>query len=113
MGNKKKRTGATKWNRVHFFKRQKSNNNRVGHPVLVYGRNKRAFKFLLFTHNPPKGKDDPDFHLLEMNIDPDEQTEKSYVKKQFQTSRQSDFEEPIKKYRIHELDKETIKKYKK
>lgn len=106
MSNNKK-----KWNRVHMFKRRKSGEY-VGHPVLVFGQNKRAFRYLTFTHKPEEGKES-DYEILKHNIDPNENDKPSYVKKTPQVNRHNDFEEPQKKYRIHDDDKSTIKKYKK
>ena len=108
-----KKKVKTKWNRAHEFKRKKSNKNGVGHPVYVYGKNKRSFKYLLFTHKVPEGKDD-DFELLNHNIDPEEDGIKpTYIKKHYEVNRHNAFEEPDKKYRIHEEDSEKVKRYKK
>lgn len=102
-----------KWNRAHEFKRKKSSDREVGHPVYVYGKRGRNYKYLTFTHNPEEGKE-ADYEKLKHNIDPDEDGVKStYVKKKFQTNRDDAFRDPDKKYRIHSDDRETIKKYKK
>lgn len=111
--SKKKKTKTTKWSRTHEFKRKNSNKKGVGHPVYVYAKSKRSLKYLLFTHKPPEGKDDA-YEKLIHNIDPDEDGIKdSYVKKQYETSRYDAFKTPDKKYRIHDDDRDTIKKYKK
>ena len=103
----------SKWNRSHKFMRKKSNRSGVGHPVYVYGNNKRAYKYLLFTHNPPEGREE-EFELLKHNIDPQEEgLRSSYVKKQFQIDRFNAFEDQTEKYRIREDDRDVIKKYKK
>ena len=95
-----------KWNR---FKRKKST-NKVGHPVYMYGKRKGFYKYLTFTHTPKE----PDlFEKLKHNIDPNETDKDTYVKKKFDVSRSDAFRKPDKKYRIHEEDRETIKKYKK
>ena len=81
--------------------------------MYVYGKNKRSYKYLLFTHTVPTGQE-ADFELLKHNIDPDEEGIKpSYMKKQYETSRHNAFESADKKYRIHTEDNETVKKYKK
>lgn len=110
---RKKNGTKSNWNRTHEFKREKSNKKRVGHPVYVYGKNKRSYKYLLFTHKVPEGQED-DFELLKHNIDPNEDGIKpSYMKKEFGVKRHTAFEDPAKKYRIHDEDKHTIKRYKK
>ena len=109
-----KKKAFTKWNRTHFFKRKKSNKKGVGHPVYVYGSNKRLYKYLLFTHKIPEDDNPENYELLKHNIDPDEDGIKpSYMKKHYEINRYNAFEEPDKKYRIHNDDKETVKKYKK
>ena len=100
-----------KWNRVHYFRRKKSSKRKVGHPVYVYGTSGRDSKYLVFTHtpNPPE-----DYEELKHNIDPEEEGKrKSYVKKKPEINHSDALRDPDKKYRIHEEDKETIKKYKK
>lgn len=100
------------WNRVHFFKRKKSN-EKVGHPVYVYGKSKRTYKYLTFTHSPEQGREH-EYEQLKHNIDPDKDgQELSYVKKKFEVNRHDAFRDPDRKYRIHEEDIPTIKKYKK
>ena len=39
-----------KWNRSHEFKKKKSSRREVGHPVYVYGKRGRNYKYLTFTH---------------------------------------------------------------
>ncbi len=99
------------WNRRHEFQRKKTTRRQVGHPVYVYGRSGNLVKYLVFTHKPEEGKEN-DYEVLKYNIDKDD-PQKSYVKKQFETNRVSGLRPPDKKYRIHDDDKETIKKYKK
>ena len=101
-----------KWNRVHEFKRKKSTPNKVGHPVFVYGKRGRDSKYLVFTHTPEEGDED-NYEKLDHNIDPEEIDRDSYVKKQFEIGHSGNLRDPDKKYRIHDDDKETIKKYKK
>lgn len=109
----KKKT-PTKWNRAHEFKRKKSNKNGVGHPVYIYGKNKRSFKYLLFTHKIPDDAPDGSFVQLKHNIDPDKDgVEPTYMKTQHETNRRDAFENVNKKYRIHDEDKDTVKRYKK
>ena len=111
--SQKKKTKPTKWNRTHEFQRKKSNRKGVGHPVYIYGKRARSFKYLLFTHKPPEGEE-ADFDLLKHNIDPDmDGKEPSYVRKKYLVDRHNAFEAPDKKYRIHDEDRETIKRYKK
>ena len=63
----------------------------------MYGKRGRNYKYLTFTHN----------------IDPDEVGKSTYVKKKYGISVASSFEAPDKKYRIHEDDLPTVKRYKK
>lgn len=101
-----------KWNRAHFFKRRKSTKQSVGHPVYVYGTSGRYYKYLTFTHTPESGKE-TEYERLLHNIDPDDKKRHSFVKKQFSVLGKDSFREPDKKYRIHEEDAPTIRKYKK
>lgn len=103
---------SKKWNRAHFFKRKKSTKQHVGHPVYVYGTSGRYYKFLTFTHTPEKGKE-TDYILLKHNIDPAEANKGSYLKKQYSILSNTSFRDSDKKYRIHEEDLPTIRKYKK
>lgn len=107
-GNKQPR----KWNRAHEFKRKKSTPNKVGHPVLVYGKRGRDSKYLVFTHTPKDG-DESNYEKLDHNIDPNETDKDSYVKKEYEIGRSDALRSPDKKYRIHNDDKPKIKKYKK
>lgn len=110
-GNKKrKKKKNTPWKSVNQFKRRKSTKT-VGHPVWVYKRRGRVYKYLTFTHKPVEGKEQ-DFEKLFYNIDPDD-IEDCYVKKQFSITDRDAFEDPDKKYRIHEKDKDTVRKYQK
>lgn len=106
----KKKKSPRKWNRVHYFQRKKSNKHRVGHPVLVYGKRGRYSKYLLFTHTP----DSDDYEKLGHNIDPSEDGKRdSWVKKTPQVSETGTLRQPDINYRIHNDDKERVKKYKK
>lgn len=100
-----------KWNRAHEFGRKKSTPRQVGHPVLVYGKRGNRRKYLTFTHTPEEGKEG-DYEELLHNIDAKD-PEACYVKKQYGISKEDSIEKPPKKYRIHDDDKEKIKKYKK
>ena len=109
MGKK----NSKKWNRVHEFARKKSTPRQVGHPVYVYGKRGQQRKYLTFTHEPEKGRES-DYEKLLHNIDPQEDGKRpSYLKKQYSLSHKDKLRAPDKKYRIHEDDKELIKKYKK
>lgn len=109
----KKKNSNQKWNRVHNFQRKKTNKHRVGHPVLVYGKRGRFTKYLVFTHTPESGKEN-DYEKLKHNIDPSEDGKRdTWVKKNYEVSTSNSLRQPDKKYRIHDSDKETIKKYKK
>jgi len=108
---KKKNNNKLKWNRAHFFKKKKSTPKKVGHPVYVYGTRSRFYKFLTITHTPEKGKEHQ-YVKLNHNIDPDDPTP-AFLKTIFGISRQDQFEDPPKKYRIHDDDKSTFTKYKK
>lgn len=107
-----KKNNKPKWNRAHEFKRKKSNKHRVGHPVYVYGRRGRNAKYLVFTHTPEKGKEQ-DYEQLKHNIDPNDSDCKTFIKKKYEINDVRNLREPDKKYRIHDDDKATIKKYKK
>ena len=109
--SRKKNGSNKKWNRTHSFARKKSTSRQVGHPVYVYGKRGRYNKYLTFTHTPEKGKEE-NYEKLTHNIDPDDKTD-CYVKKQFGVSHENALRKPDKKYRIHDEDKERIKKYKK
>ena len=109
MAKKKNR----KWNRAHYFARKKSTPRQVGHPVYVYGTRGKYRKYLTFTHTPEVGKE-TDYELLLHNIDPDEDGKfPSYVKKKYDVSNETQLRSPDKNYRIHDEDRERIKKYKK
>lgn len=108
MGKKKSKR---KWNRVHYFRRKKSTQHKVGHPVFVYETSGRESKYLVFTHTPENSSD---YVELKHNIDPDEDGRRlTYLKKKFEITDSSHLRDPDKKYRIHSEDSETIKKYKK
>ena len=98
----------TPWKSVNRFKRRKSTKT-VGHPVWVYRKRGRFFKYLTFTHKP---ENENDYEKLRYNIDPDDK-EKCYVKKQFEINHSNAFNDADKKYRIHEKDKDTVRKYQK
>ena len=100
-----------KWNRAHEFARKKSTHRQVGHPVFVYGKSGKQRKYLTFTHKPEEGKEN-DYEKLLHNIDADD-TADCYVKKKYDVTVEEKLQEPEKKYRIHEEDKERIKRYKK
>ena len=102
---KKKRTP---WKSVNKFKKRKSTKT-VGHPVWVYRKRGRSYKYLTFTHKPTN---DTDFEKLRYNIDPDDDSD-CYVKKQYSITDSSAFNDADKKYRIHPKDKNTVKKYQK
>ena len=96
------------WKSVNRFKRRKSTKT-VGHPVWVYRKRGRFYKYLTFTHKPTN---EEDFEKLKHNIDLDDNSD-CYVKKQFEINHSNAFQEPDKKYRIHPKDKNTVKKYQK
>ena len=102
-----------KWNRRNYFAEKKSKDKRIknSHPVYVYGANKNYRKYLLFTHTPEKGKED-NFEKLNFNIDSNDKDD-CYVKKTYEISEEKSLITPKVKYRIHDSDKEKIKKYKK
>lgn len=108
MANKNK----VKWNRSHEFKRKQSSRRTVGHPVFVYGKRGRNYKYLTFTHTPEAGKEDQ-YEKLNHNIDPNELEAPTYVKKKYDVSVDRKFISPDKKYRIHSDDVPIIKRYKK
>ena len=101
-----------KWNKVHFFKKQKSTKNEVGHSVLVYRQSKQYYRYLTFTHTPEDDKLD-NYKELKHNIDPLETNKKSYFNIYPRTTIKGSFRKPDKKYRIHEDDLDLIKEYKK
>ena len=98
------------WKSVNQFKKRKST-RKVGHPVWVYRKRGRNYKYLTFTHNPEKGKEE-NFEKLLYNIDPHDDSP-CYVKKQYSITDKNAFKDADKKYRIHEKDKNTVKKYQK
>ena len=98
----------TSWKSVNRFKKRKSTNT-VGHPVFVYRKRGRSYKYLTFTHKP---MNDVDFEKLHYNIDPDDKSD-CYVKKQYSITDKNAFVDADKKYRIHQKDKDTVKKYQK
>ena len=101
-----------KWNRAHFFQRKKSTKNKVGHPVFVYGTRGNMRKYLVFTHTPENDNEGEKYEKLKYNINPKEQGKRdSWVKKTYEVSRYDSLREPDEKYRIHDSDKDTIKKY--
>lgn len=101
------------WNRVHYFKRKKSNSKRVGHPVYVYKTSGRYSTCLVFTHSPEAGKEQY-YERLKHNIDPNEDgVRNSYVKTKPETTRSDSLLDPDRKYRIHRDDMPLIRKYKK
>lgn len=102
-----------KWNRAHFFKREKSTRRKVGHPAYVYVTSSDDYKYLTITHKPEPGKED-EYERLKHNIDPAEDGKRSsYVKKRYGIKHRGLFENPDRPYRVHKEDVPTIKKYKK
>ena len=81
----------------------------VGHPVWVYRKRGRSYKYLTFTHKPTN---DADFEKLSHNIDPSDKSD-CYIKKQYSITDVKAFKDADKKYRIHPKDKNTVKKYQK
>ena len=77
--------------------------------MWVYRKRGRFFKYLTFTHKP---ENENDYEKLRYNIDPDDKSD-CYVKKQFEINHTNAFREADKKYRIHEKDKDTVRKYQK
>ena len=69
---------------------------------------------LTFTHKTEEGKE-CDYEMLKHNSDPEvkNKEDKSYVNKKYGLSDVSSLRAPDKKYRIHQDDIETVKKYKK
>ena len=98
------------WKSANGFKKRKSSKT-VGHPVLVYKKRGRYFKYLTFTHKPKKGYES-DFEKLLHNIDPFD-TSDCYVSKNYGVTNKNAFKDADKKYRVHPKDKNTIKKYQK
>ena len=96
------------WKSVNKFKKRKSTKT-VGHPVWVYRKRGRSYKYLTFTHKPTN---EADFEKLHYNIDPEDMSD-CYVKKQYSVTEQKAFKDADKKYRIHPKDKNTVKKYQK
>ena len=102
------RQKTTPWKTVNKFKKRKSTKT-VGHPVWVYRKRGRYYKYLTFTHKPTN---DEDFEELKYNIDPQDPT-RCYVKKKYDINHSNAFADADKKYRIHPKDKYTVKKYQK
>lgn len=99
------------WKSVNKFMKRKHSHTDQGHPAWVYRKRGRVYKYLSFTHKPEKDKPDQ-YERLNYNIDPQDDRE-CYVNKKYSITQKTAFEEPIKKYRIHDKDKDTIKKYSK
>ena len=108
MAEKKKT--KSKWHKAHEFKRKKSTRRQVGHPSYIYAKRGRDCKYLVFTH---KTENETDYVQLKHNIDPNEKEVPTYMRKQFGISPHTAFQAPDKKYRIHEDDRETVKKHQK
>lgn len=109
----KKKPPKQKWHRTHQFKRKKSTTRKVGHPVLVFGTKGADSRFLVFTHTPEVGNES-NYEKLRHNIDPLEDGKRdTWVKKTPEVARSKSLRDPDRKYRIHEKDLGTIKKYKK
>ena len=102
------RKKKTPWKSVNKFKKRKSTKT-VGHPVWVYRKRGRSYKYLIFTHKPTN---ESDFEKLQYNIDPDDKRE-CYIRKQYSITDSKAFTDADKKYRIHEKDKDTVRKYQK
>lgn len=102
-----------KWNRKNYFANKKNSDKRKNnsHPVYVYGGRRNYRKYLLFTHTPEEGKED-NFEKLNYNIDPNDKRD-CYVKRTYEIAEEKSLLIPKVKYRIHDSDKEKIKKYKK
>lgn len=102
-----------KWNRRSYFARKniKYKRNKNNHPVYVYSASNDLRKYLVFTHTPEKGKED-NFEKLNYNIDPNDNKD-CYVKKTYEVSNKESLIKPQKNYKIHDDDREIIKKYKK
>ena len=79
--------------------------------MWVYKKRGRTYKYLTFTHKPVEGEEH-NFEKLLHNIDPHDPKD-CYVKKQFSITDRDAFEDPEKEYRIHEKDKDTVRKYQK
>ena len=90
------------------MKRKHSNKDK-GHPVWVYRKRGRVYKYLSFTHKPEKDKVEQ-YERLKYNINPKDNKD-CYVNKKYSITQKNAFEDPKENYRIHEKDKDTIKKY--
>lgn len=104
------RKKSTPWKSANMFKRRKSSDT-VGHPVHVYKKKGRSYKYLTFTHKPEEGRES-NYEKLKHNIDPLDSSN-CYVSKEYSITRKDAFQDPDKYYRIHEKDKGTVKKYQK
>lgn len=84
--------------------------------VYVYGTRGKQRKYLIFTHKPPEGQES-NFERLKHNIDPEEEQNnpdrRSWVKRSYEVSVKERLRVPDKAYRIHDDDRETVKKYRK
>lgn len=107
IANKIKR----KWNKTHFFKKKKSSRRKVGHPALIYATSGEDYRYLSFTHKIEDCKEDK-YERLKNNIDSND-LEPCFVKKQFDEGHYTLFEEPETQYKLSEVDKRLLKKYKK
>ena len=68
----------------------------------------KGFLMPFQKNKPEKGKEDQ-YEKLRHNIDPNEQSRSSYVKKTFSRSPENSFRDPDKPHRIHDDDKAMIK----
>lgn len=98
------------WNRRHEFQWHKKTKTRKGHPSYIFGSSKNRYKFVCFTHSSTT--DGKENIKLKHNIASDE-TEDCYVRPVAMVDRVSNFEKPLKKYRIHKEDAFIIKELKK
>jgi hypothetical protein len=92
-GKSMTRKNKTPWKSANMFKKRKSSDT-VGHPVHVYKKRGRFYKYLTFTHKPVVGNES-NYEKLKYNIDPSD-TSDCYVSKKYAVTRQDTFKDPDK-----------------
>ena len=99
-----------KWNRKHEFKQKKKTKSTKSHPAFIFGSRGTQRRFMIFTHS--KTTDGTANVKMKYNIDPSDPSE-IYMRPFHFIGKDTDFENPNKKYRIHKDDMSTVNKYKK
>ena len=111
----RKQSTKKKWHRVHFFMKEKKNNDNIvhnvkEHPELVFSQSKTHYKSIRFTTHPTtNGVENVP---LKHNIDPNDTTRISYAVPYKQPRPKKEYQSADKKYRVHSEDLSTINQLK-